>query len=32
MGDVRGKAFMIYWSWDSDEFGVRWSRIGDMIH
>ena len=32
LGDVRGKAFMIYWSWDSDEFGVRWSRIGDMIH
>jgi signal peptidase I len=25
---VSGKAFMIYWSWDSDDFGVRWSRIG----
>jgi signal peptidase I len=31
LDDVRGKAFMIYWSWDSEEFGVRWSRIGDMI-
>ena len=32
LDDVRGKAFMIYWSWDSEEFGVRWGRIGDMIH
>ena len=29
---VRGKAFMIYWSWDKEDFGVRWSRLGDMIH
>ncbi len=28
---VKGKAFMIYWSWDRDRFGVRWSRIGDWI-
>ncbi|MBR9979670.1 MAG: signal peptidase I [Desulfatitalea sp.] len=28
---LRGKAFMIYWSWDSDDFGVRWSRLGDRI-
>ena len=32
MDDVKGKAFMIYWSWDRDDFDVRWSRIGDMIH
>ena len=29
---VKGKAFMIYWSWDKEEFSVRWSRLGDMIH
>ncbi|MBF0211467.1 MAG: signal peptidase I, partial [Desulfamplus sp.] len=28
--EVRGKAFLIYWSWDSEEFGVRWDRIGDI--
>jgi signal peptidase I len=28
---VKGRAFMIYWSWDSTKFGVRWSRIGDAI-
>jgi signal peptidase I len=29
--DVRGKAFIIYWSWNSESFGVRWSRIGDLL-
>lgn len=29
---VKGKAFIFYWSWDSDDFSVRWSRIGDLIH
>ncbi|MBG0778525.1 signal peptidase I [Desulfotignum balticum] len=28
---VKGKAFMIYWSWDREEFGVRWHRIGDLL-
>jgi len=38
---VRGKAFMIYWSWDNDAFGffdfsswahaVRWGRIGNFL-
>lgn len=28
---VKGKAFLIYWSWNSDEFEVRWSRIGDVL-
>ena len=28
---VKGKAFMIYWSWDSDNTGVRWRRIGNII-
>jgi signal peptidase I len=26
-----GKAFIIYWSWDKDNFGVRWSRIGHIL-
>lgn len=29
---VKGKAFMIYWSWDKEDFGVRWSRIGDFLN
>ena len=30
--DVKGKAFMIYWSWDGDDRWVRWERIGDLIY
>ena len=29
---VKGKAFVLYWSWDHDNFAVRWSRIGNLIH
>ena len=29
---VKGKAFMLYWSWNKEKFSVRWRRIGDMIH
>jgi signal peptidase I len=29
---VRGKAFIIYWSWDSrQKIGLRWDRLGDLI-
>jgi len=28
---VNGKAFIIYWSWDGDEFGPRWSRLGKIL-
>ncbi len=28
---VKGQAFMIYWSWNSEEFGVRWNRIFDLL-
>jgi signal peptidase I len=28
---VSGKAFMIYWSWDHENFGVRWKRIGRIL-
>lgn len=30
--DLRGKAFIIYWSWNSQETSVRWKRIGKLIH
>ncbi|MGH7816111.1 MAG: signal peptidase I, partial [Candidatus Binatia bacterium] len=30
--EVKGKAFMIYWSWDGDDRWVRWERIGDLIY
>lgn len=29
---VKGKAFIIYWSWDSDNSWARWRRIGKLIH
>ncbi len=30
---VKGRAFIIYWSWNKDKkFGVRWDRLGDLIH
>lgn len=32
LDDVKGKAFMIYWSWDGDDRWVRWERIGDLIY
>ena len=28
---VNGKAFIIYWSWDKDNFSVRWNRLGRML-
>jgi len=30
--DVMGEAFMIYWSWNSEENNARWSRIGSFLH
>ncbi len=32
MDAVKGKAFIMYWSWNREDFSVRWNRIGDMIH
>ena len=32
MTAVSGKAFMIYWSWNREDFGVRWNRLGDLLH
>jgi signal peptidase I len=31
LDEVKGKAFIIYWSWDKEEFGVRWDRLGNLI-
>ena len=28
---VKGKAFIIYWSWDKGKFGVRWNRLGHIL-
>ncbi|MBI4489958.1 MAG: signal peptidase I [Deltaproteobacteria bacterium] len=30
--DVKGKAFVIYWSWDGTDRWVRWERLGDLIY
>ena len=29
--EIKGEAFIIYWSWNKEEFGVRWSRIGNLL-
>ncbi|MFQ5455388.1 MAG: signal peptidase I [Nitrospirota bacterium] len=28
---IKGKAFLIYWSWDGKDRWVRWERIGELI-
>ena len=28
---LNGKAFIIYWSWDKENFGVRWGRLGQIL-
>ena len=28
---IRGKAFLIYWSWNSDSHWLRWQRLGSYI-
>jgi len=30
--DLRGRAFIIYWSWNPMNHDVRWSRIGRLLH
>jgi len=29
---VKGKAFIMYWSWDKENTGIRWRRLGQLIH
>ena len=31
LNDVKGKAFLIYWSWDGQDRWVRWERLGALI-
>ena len=28
---VKGKAFIVYWSWDNGSFAVRWNRLGHLL-
>jgi signal peptidase I len=30
--DIKGKAFVIYWSWDGGDSWVRWARLGKLVH
>lgn len=32
VSDIKGRAFIIYWSWDKDSHWVRFGRIGSLIH
>ena len=32
LSELRGKAFIIYWSWDKQDVSVRWGRLGHLIH
>jgi signal peptidase I len=29
--DLKGKAFIMYWSWNHGDFAVRWGRIGKIL-
>jgi len=31
LSEVKGEAFMIYWSWNREQFGVRWKRLGNLL-
>ena len=31
-GAVKGKAMLIYWSWDGGDRWVRWERLGSFVH
>jgi signal peptidase I len=31
MGDIEGKALLVYWSWDLRAQQVRWERMGELI-
>jgi signal peptidase I len=32
LSKVKGKAFVIYWSWNKENSGIRWRRLGSLIH
>ncbi|MDZ4384548.1 MAG: S26 family signal peptidase, partial [Nitrospirota bacterium] len=31
LNKIKGKAFIIYWSWNGEERWLRWERIGMLI-
>lgn len=31
-GMIRGRAFLIYFSWNGDHHSVRWNRLGKVLH
>lgn len=31
LSEIKGEAFMIYWSWNKEDFGVRWKRLGNLL-
>ena len=31
MDRIKGKAFIIYWSWNSEKFSVRWNRLARIL-
>ena len=32
LADIKGKALIIYWSWDGPDRWVRWERIGRLVY
>jgi signal peptidase I len=32
VGDIRGQALVVYWSWDGPDRRVRWDRIGQRVY
>jgi signal peptidase I len=32
LNEVKGKATLVYWSWDGTDRWVRWDRVGEVIH
>jgi signal peptidase I len=32
LNDVEGKAFIIYWSWNSEDQNLRWQRLGNLLN
>jgi signal peptidase I len=32
MKDVLGKALIIYWSWNNEDYSVRWGRLGTILN
>jgi signal peptidase I len=31
ISEIRGKAFIVHWSWKGNSFGVRFGRVGKLL-